>query len=74
MDGIRVYLCRSSEVFTFTILARIPSPAIISQALQEVKPVIMIAVPLVIEKIIRKKGIPKDSEQSYASPAEYASN
>ena len=40
-------------------LARIPSPAIISQALQEVKPVIMIAVPLVIEKIIRKKVFPK---------------
>ena len=40
-------------------LTRIPSPAIISQALQEVKPVIMIAVPLVIEKIIRKKVFPK---------------
>ena len=40
-------------------LTRIPSPAIISQALQEVKPIIMIAVPLVIEKIIRKKVFPK---------------
>ena len=40
-------------------LTRIPSPAIISQALQEVKPVIMIAVPLVIEKIIRKNVFPK---------------
>ncbi|MCR5076982.1 MAG: AMP-binding protein [Prevotella sp.] len=40
-------------------LTRVPSPAIISQALQEVKPVIMIAVPLVIEKIIRKKVFPK---------------
>ena len=29
------------------------------KALQEVKPVIMIAVPLVIEKIIRKKVFPK---------------
>ena len=40
-------------------LTRIPSPAIISQALQEVKPIIMIAVPLVIEKIICKKVFPK---------------
>ncbi len=40
-------------------LTRIPSPAIIAQALAEVKPVIMIAVPLVIEKIIRKKVFPK---------------
>lgn len=40
-------------------LTRVPSPAIISQALAEVKPVIMISVPLVIEKIIRKKVFPK---------------
>ena len=40
-------------------LTRIPSPAIIAQALQDVKPAIMIAVPLVIEKIIRKKVFPK---------------
>ena len=38
---------------------RIPSPAIIAQALQEVKPVIVIAVPLIIEKIVRKKVFPK---------------
>ena len=40
-------------------LSRVPSPAIIAQALQEVKPVIVIAVPLIIEKIIRKKVFPK---------------
>ena len=40
-------------------LNRIPSPAIIAQALQEVKPVIVIAVPLIIEKIVRKKVFPK---------------
>ena len=39
-------------------LNRIPSPAIIAQALQEVKPVIVIAVPLIIEKIVRKKVFP----------------
>ncbi|WP_028896347.1 AMP-binding protein [Prevotella sp. HUN102] len=40
-------------------LTRMPSPAIIAQALAEVKPCIMIAVPLVIEKIIRKRVFPK---------------
>ena len=40
-------------------LSRIPSPAIIAAALQEVRPVIVIAVPLIIEKIIRKKVFPK---------------
>ena len=40
-------------------LTRVPSPAIISQALSDVKPVILISVPLVIEKIIRKKVFPK---------------
>ena len=40
-------------------LNRIPSPAIIAQAFAEVRPAIIIAVPLVIEKIIRKKVFPK---------------
>ena len=40
-------------------LNRIPSPAIIAQAFADIKPAIIIAVPLVIEKIIRKKVFPK---------------
>ena len=40
-------------------LNRVPSPAIIAQALAEIKPRIVIAVPLIIEKIIRKKVFPK---------------
>ena len=40
-------------------LNRTPSPAIIAQAFAEVKPRVIIAVPLVIEKIIRKKVFPK---------------
>ena len=40
-------------------LTRVPSPAIIAAAFAEVKPAIIIAVPLVIEKIIRKKLFPK---------------
>ena len=40
-------------------LTRVPSPAIIAQAFKDVKPAIIIAVPLVIEKIIRKKVFPQ---------------
>ena len=40
-------------------LNRVPSPAIIAQAFADIKPSVIIAVPLVIEKIIRKKVFPK---------------
>ena len=39
-------------------LSRVPSPKIIMQALAEVKPYIIIAVPLVIEKIYKSKVKP----------------
>ena len=48
--------CCGCHIF---FLNRIPGPAIIAQAFAEIKPVIIIAVPLVIEKIIRKKVLPK---------------
>ena len=40
-------------------LTRVPSPAIIAQAFADIRPAIIIAVPLVIEKIIRKRVFPK---------------
>ncbi|WP_300728900.1 AMP-binding protein [uncultured Bacteroides sp.] len=40
-------------------LTRIPSPKIIFQAFADVKPNIIIAVPLIIEKIIKKSVLPK---------------
>lgn len=40
-------------------LTRMPSPKIIFQAFAEVKPRIVIAVPLIIEKIIKKNVLPK---------------
>jgi len=40
-------------------LTRVPSPAIIAQAFADVRPRIIISVPLIIEKIIRKKVFPK---------------
>ena len=40
-------------------LTRLPSPAIIAEAFKEVCPDVIIAVPLIIEKIIRKRVFPK---------------
>lgn len=40
-------------------LNRLPSPAVIMQALAVVRPAVIFAVPLVIEKIIRKEVFPK---------------
>ena len=40
-------------------LTRLPSPAIIAQAFADIKPAIVISVPLVVEKIIRKSVFPR---------------
>lgn len=40
-------------------LTRLPSPAIIAQAFADIKPAIVIAVPLIVDKIIRKGVFPK---------------
>ncbi|MDE6648010.1 MAG: AMP-binding protein [Prevotella sp.] len=40
-------------------LTRLPSPAVIAEAFKEVCPDIVIAVPLIIEKIIRKRVFPQ---------------
>ena len=40
-------------------LTRIPSPKIIFQALNEIKPTVIVAVPLIIEKIIKKNVLPQ---------------
>ncbi len=39
-------------------LTRLPSPSLIAQAFTEIKPDIIFAVPLVVEKIVRKKIFP----------------
>lgn len=48
-------MSRGSHVF---FLSRLPSPKIIMQALAEVKPTLVIAVPLIIEKIYKSKVKP----------------
>ncbi|NVO08532.1 MAG: AMP-binding protein [Bacteroidales bacterium] len=41
-----------------TFLTRVPSPKIILQAFQEIKPKLVLAVPLIIEKIYKKQILP----------------
>ncbi len=48
--------CAGCHVY---FLTRMPSPKIILQAFAEVKPQLVIAVPLIIEKIIKKNVLPK---------------
>ena len=48
--------CNGCHLF---FLTRLPSPAIIAAAFAEVKPAVIVTVPLIIEKIIRKKVFPK---------------
>ena len=48
--------CAGVQVY---FLTRMPSPKIILQAFAEVKPSLVIAVPLIIEKIIKKNVLPK---------------
>lgn len=45
--------------FHLHFLTRLPSPAVIAEAFEEVRPDIIIAVPLIVEKIIRKRIFPK---------------
>lgn len=45
-------------------LTRLPSPKVIVRAFSEVKPAVVISVPLIIEKIIKKNVLPKLSTSS----------
>jgi len=48
--------CHGCHLF---FLTRLPSPAIIAKAFTDVQPTLVVTVPLIIEKIIRKKVFPK---------------
>jgi len=48
--------CNGCHLF---FLTRLPSPAIIAQAFADIRPTLIVTVPLIIEKIIRKKVFPK---------------
>ena len=47
---------RGNHIF---FLTRLPSPTLISEALSEIKPDILYAVPLVVDKIVRKEVFPQ---------------
>jgi long-chain acyl-CoA synthetase len=61
------YGCAFEFLFPFTlgchitILTKTPSPQIVTQAFQEVKPRLILSVPLVIEKIFKVRLLPKIS-------------
>ena len=48
--------CHGCHLF---FLTRLPSPAIIAQTFADIRPALIITVPLIIEKIIRKRVFPK---------------
>ncbi|MBR6446339.1 MAG: AMP-binding protein [Prevotella sp.] len=48
--------CHGVHVY---FLSRLPSPSLIAQAYAEIQPSLVIAVPMIVEKIIRKKVFPK---------------
>ena len=45
-------------------LTRLPSPSLIAQAYAEIQPSLVIAVPMIVEKIIRKRVFPKIQNNS----------
>lgn len=64
------YGCAFEFLFPFsigchvTILTKTPSPQIVMQAFREIKPALILSVPLVIEKIYKKQVIPVISKTS----------
>ncbi len=48
--------CQGIHIY---FLTRLPSPTLIAQAYAEIQPSLVIAVPMIVEKIIRKKVFPK---------------
>jgi long-chain acyl-CoA synthetase len=62
------YGCAFEFLFPFSIgcqiiiLTKTPSPAIIMQAFQEIRPALVLSVPLVIEKIYKKRILPSTSK------------
>jgi len=53
---------------SITILTKTPTPQIIMAAFQEIRPSLILSVPLVIEKILRKQLIPVIGKFSYEDP------
>lgn len=52
---VLMQLCMGNHLH---FLTRLPSPSVIQQAFQDVRPAIVVSVPLIIEKIVRKSIFP----------------
>ncbi|WP_455063520.1 AMP-binding protein [Prevotella fusca] len=53
------FVCQFSFGSHLYFLTRLPSPSLIAQACADIHPAIVVAVPMVVEKIIRKNVFPK---------------
>lgn len=53
------FICQFSFGSHLYFLTRLPSPSLIAQACTDIRPAIIIAVPMIVEKIIRKNVFPK---------------
>ena len=53
------FICQFSFGSHLYFLTRLPSPSLIAQACTDIRPAIIVAVPMVVEKIIRKNVFPK---------------
>ena len=53
------FICQFSFGSHLYFLTRLPSPSLIAQACTDIRPAIIITVPMVVEKIIRKNVFPK---------------
>ena len=53
------FICQFSFGSHLYFLTRLPSPSLIAQACRDIHPAIIMAVPMVVEKIIRKNVFPK---------------
>ena len=53
------FICQFSFGSHLYFLTRLPSPSLIAQACRDIQPAIIMAVPMVVEKIIRKNVFPK---------------
>lgn len=56
MDDFLFQFCLGSHIF---FLTRVPSPTLVAEAFAEVRPRIICSVPLVVEKIVRKRIFPE---------------
>lgn len=56
MDDFLLHFCLGSHIY---FLTRMPSPTLVAEAFAEIQPDVICSVPLIVEKIVRKKIFPE---------------